>query len=350
MPGTGTSRAAPTSSAVRQSRILAGLDHPHVVPVFDAGRTADGLCYVVSKLIEGNDLARRFAAWRPPFAESAFIVAAVAEALHHAHLKGLVHRDVKPGNILLDTAGRPFLADFGLALKEEDFGRGAAFAGTPLYLSPEQARREGHRVDGRSDIFSLGVVLYELIAGRRPFRGQTQSGLLGQIASVEAKPPRQVDDAVPAELERICLKALAKRASERYTTAGDMAGDLRHFLAGQAGVQQQAAVATTPPVPATGPATPTKIVPKGLRSFDAHDADFFLELLPGPRDREGLPESVRFWKTRIEEKDADKTFAVGLIYGPKAAAISFSSGSLIAASSGPARVARSVVWSSWCPS
>jgi hypothetical protein len=188
-------------------------------------------------------------------------------------------------------------------------------------MSPEQARGEGHRVDGRSDIFSLGIALYELLAGRRPFLGQTRSELLEQIASVEAKPPRQVDDAVPAELERICLKSLAKRASERYTTAGDLAGDLRHFLAGRAAVQQPAVAASTPGVPATGSATPsdarpTKIVPKGLRSFDAHDADFFLELLPGPRDREGLPESVRFWKTRIEEKDPDKTFAVGLIYGP----------------------------------
>src|SRR5262249_5739861 len=157
----------------------------------------------------------------------------------------------------------------------------------------------------------------ELLAGRRPFRGQTQAELLKQVASVEARPPRQTDQAIPAELERICLKALAKRASERYTTAGDMAGDLRHFLAGLAAVQQPAAVprplVAAPAVQATGPATPTdgrppKIVPKGLRSFDAHDAEFFLDLLPGPRDRDGLPESIRFWKTRIEERDADKSF------------------------------------------
>jgi serine/threonine protein kinase len=301
-----------------EARILAGLDHAHIVPVYDVGRTEDGLCFVVSKFIEGSDLKAKVKEARPSVTESADLVATVAEALHYAHRRGLVHRDIKPGNILLDTGGKPYVADFGLALKEEDFGKGASFAGTPAYMSPEQARSEGHRVDGRSDIFSLGVVFYELLTGRRPFRGVTRDELLGQIASVEARPPRQVDDAIPKELERICLKALAKRASERYTTATDLADDLRHFLEHVAEQEKPAArigVADAAPSTPT-PTPPVKIVPKGLRSFDAQDADFFLELLPGPRDRDGLPDSIRFWKTRIEETDAESTFAVGLIYGP----------------------------------
>ena len=154
------------------------------------------------------------------------MIATVAEALHYAHRQGLVHRDIKPGNILLDKSGKPFVADFGLALKEADFGKGATFAGTPAYMSPEQARGEGHRVDGRSDIFSVGVVFYELLVGRRPFKADTQKELLEQITTVEARPPRQVDDRIPKELERISLKALSKRASERYTTAKDLADDL----------------------------------------------------------------------------------------------------------------------------
>src|SRR5262249_29043625 len=241
---------------------------------------------------------------------------------------GLVHREVKPGNILLDKSGKPFVADFGLALRERDVGQKPRYAGTPAYMSPEQTRGEGHRVDGRRDIFSLGGVFYEVLTGRRPFKADSPAGLLEQITSVDAKPPRQMDDAVPKELDRICLKALSKRASDRYSTARDLADDLRHFLAAIS-VEEQSTLtrrtknetdlATPIPTPTLPPASdsqPVKVVPKGLRSFDATDADFFLELLPGPHDREGLPDSIRFWKKHIEATDADSTFSVGLIYGP----------------------------------
>jgi predicted Ser/Thr protein kinase len=111
-----------------EARVLAGLDHPHIVPVHDVGRTDDGLCYVVSKFIAGSDLAKKIQEARPSVTQSAELVAAVAEALHYAHHQGLVHRDIKPGNILIGTSGKPYVADFGLALKEEDFGRGAGWS------------------------------------------------------------------------------------------------------------------------------------------------------------------------------------------------------------------------------
>jgi len=325
-------RPEDVDSFLKEARILGKLDHPNIVPVHDVGRTSDGLCYIVSKLVKGSDLAVTIGQARLSFRDSAELVGTIAEALHYAHTQGLVHRDIKPANILIDATGKPCVADFGLALKDEDFGRAARTAGTPAYMSPEQTKGEGHRVDGRSDIFSLGIVLYELLTGKRPFRGDSRVEVMEQITNAQPRPPRQFDDTIPKELERICLKALSKRASDRYNTAKDMAEDLRIFLQTTGGTVSPVAVvvpiATPPgstqeatPVPSTSKQSESdqkaiRVVPKGLRSFDQRDADLFVELLPGPRDRDGLPDSIRFWKDRIEETDPDKTFRVGLIYGP----------------------------------
>src|SRR5262249_4112973 len=145
------------------------------------GRSADGLCYLVSKFVPGENLAKRLQRFRPGPKEAAELIARVAEALHHAHQRGLVHRDIKPANILLDAVDAPILVDFGLALRLENFGQAPTFAGTAAYMSPEQANQRGHEVDRRADIYSLGVVFYELLTGRRPFQADTTDELLEQV-------------------------------------------------------------------------------------------------------------------------------------------------------------------------
>lgn len=210
-----------------EARTVAGLNHPNIVPVYDVVRREDGTIYIVSKFIDGCTLEHRINHDRPSFSEAAFIVANIANALHHAHQRRLVHRDVKPGNILWETAtGTPYITDFGLAIKGENLELRGRVSGTPPYMSPEQVRGENHRLDARSDIFSLGAILYELLADRRPFEGETPRDIFVEIVNTNPQSLRALNPAVPPELERICLKALAKPLTDRYQTAEEMATDL----------------------------------------------------------------------------------------------------------------------------
>ena len=319
---------------IKEARMVASLEHPNIVPVHEVGSAPEYPIFIVSKYIVGHDLAAELKRATPSFLQATQWIIELADALRAAHKQGIVHRDVKPPNTLIDREERVYLLDFGLALRDEDVGKRLLAGGTPAYMSPEQARGEGHRVDGRSDIFSLGIMFYEFLAGRRPFQGDSQQALFEQITELDPKPLRQWNELVPPELDRICFKMLAKRKSERYSSARDLVDDLKAFLLAnsksaswQSAANRQSDSDSTDtqrlgPTLTPHTATPTsgssrlKIMPKGLRSFDQRDADFFLELLPGPRDRDGLPESIGFWKSRIEERDADQTFAVGLLYGP----------------------------------
>jgi eukaryotic-like serine/threonine-protein kinase len=137
--------ATEAEAYLTEARMVAGLDHPHIVPIYDVGSTLDYPVFVVSKYVDGSDLAARLKQSPLSIQEAAELTATVAEALHYAHQHGLFHRDIKPANILVDRAGQPSIGDFGMALREQDVGKGPRFAGTPAYMSPEQARGEGHR-------------------------------------------------------------------------------------------------------------------------------------------------------------------------------------------------------------
>jgi serine/threonine protein kinase len=213
---------------LQEARRLARLRHPGIVAVHDVGEH-EGRIYLVSDYLDGPDLGHWLWDNRPGWPESARIVAAVADALAHVHSHLVVHRDVKPANIILTADRSPVLVDFGLALDEAQAGGGekGIISGTPAYMSPEQVVGAAHRVDGRTDVYSLGVVLYELLTGRVPFRAAHPLELLRQVRDDEPQPPRQLVPDIPPDLERACLKAMAKRQQDRYTTAGDFAADLR---------------------------------------------------------------------------------------------------------------------------
>jgi len=218
----------------REAQAAANLSHPNIVPVFDWGEE-NGTYFIVMELVEGTSLAgllREHRTMSPH--RSAELVAQVAAALAQAHRSGVVHRDVKPGNILLTEDGQVKVTDFGIAQAvstEDNLTAAGSVMGTATYFSPEQA--EGAAVDGRSDVYSLGVVLYELLAGRPPFVGDSPVSVAGMHVRDAVPSPRQFNPGIPDEIEAITMMALAKRPGQRYQTADEMRADLLRFTEGR---------------------------------------------------------------------------------------------------------------------
>ena len=204
-----------------EAEAVARLDHPHIVPIHEVG-AHEGQRYFTMKLVGGPCLSRTLAAYTANARTAAKVMVTIAEAIHHAHQRGVLHRDIKPSNILLDEQGQPHVTDFGLAKEVEDDGsltESGAVLGTPAYMAPEQAAGSKRLMTTLSDVYGLGAVLYALLTSKPPFGGNSVLETLDQVREQQPVPPSKVNRKVPRDLEIVCLKCLQKDPQRRYPSA-----------------------------------------------------------------------------------------------------------------------------------
>jgi serine/threonine protein kinase len=248
----------------QEGRVLAQLQNPHILPVFDFGE-AEGYTYLVMPLVSGGTLADRLAGQPLPLSQVRSIISQLGDALDYAHSRGVVHRDVKPSNVLMDERGNALLSDFGIAKLVEGtqhFTQTGGIVGTPAYMAPEQGL--GLKVDRRCDIYALGIILYQLVTGRVPFEAETPMAVLLKHINDPLPPPRALNPALPEAVERIILKALAKNPDDRFATAGDLTHALQAAVSGEAVIPIPIVpVAPAGPVSGSGPigGPPTPLLP-----------------------------------------------------------------------------------------
>jgi serine/threonine protein kinase len=216
----------------REAEAAASLDHPSIVPIYEVGER-DGSCYFSMKFVEGGQLDE--VVRRAPISvrQAVQLIAKVARTVHYAHEHGILHRDIKPGNILLDISGEPHLTDFGLARlldAQSSVTRTIDVLGTPSYMAPEQAAGETAKLSKATDVYGLGAVLYQLLTGQPPFAGGTTYETIRLLRDTEPRPPRLLNPKVDRDLSTICLKCLEKDPQRRYASALGLAEDLEHWL------------------------------------------------------------------------------------------------------------------------
>lgn len=333
------------SNLLDEARASAKLDHANVVRVFDADEWNDRI-YVVMELVRGVSLSQEIQARRVlPIERVLQVAKGIVSALEHLHSQGIVHRDLKPSNILLAHSGEVKVTDLGLALTEDSpHWYRHHVVGTRRYMSPEQVLGEVHRIDGRTDIWGFGVVLYEMLTFLSPFRETEKVDVFHSILKGDITPPRQRRPDIPDSLERLCLKCLTPRMASRFQSAVELRSaldtverdchvkstvpsdaDTRTTVTAQSiHPSTQDPLSTRSDSPAFTEAGSTSkntldewkgVIPRGLRPFDARDSQTYLRLMPGPYDLQGIPAILTTWKQWVEN-DSPSAEPVGVIYGP----------------------------------
>lgn len=348
-----TAKPRSLSSLLDEARASAKLDHSNVVRVYDADEW-DNRIYVVMELVRGVSLSHEIQTRNAlPIERVIQIGKGIVAALEHLHFHGIIHRDLKPSNILLAQTGEIKVTDLGLALMDDSpYWNRHHVAGTRRYMSPEQVLGEVHRIDGRTDIWGFGVVLYEMLTFHSPFRETEKVDVFHSILKGEIAPPRQRRPDIPESLERLCLKCLSPRMSSRFQSAVELRSALDRVereshgrSTAPSGNDSQATHSMQVDSPSTNLPIATRldttadhsaelrtftetesasrnpveqwkgIVPRGLRPFDARDSQTYIRLMPGPYDLDGIPAILTTWKDWVEN-DSETAEPVGVLYGP----------------------------------
>ncbi len=333
-------------SLVDEARAAASLDHPNIIRVFDVDQWQNRT-YVVMELVEGKSLADVIAKQEAiPLPRVLGIMQQIALALEQLHAKGIIHRDLKPANILITENEQVKVTDLGLALTDDStLWNAQHIAGTQRYMSPEQVLGEVHRIDGRTDIWAFGVVVFEMLTLQSPFRASDRTTVFSMILKGEIASPRQRRPEIPDSLERLCLKCLSKRMTDRFQSAKQLSEAIAKIEADIKTHDASAAVrpstetnneslvnqtathrsATTHESKATLSERKSSsvsdfsdlrgLVPRGLRAFSAEDSSYYHRLIPGPYDMEGRPAILNYWMKWIQSGQQNGSNSVGVIYG-----------------------------------
>lgn len=302
-----------------EAQSVASLNHPNIIAIHDLITLSDTELLIVMECLEGMALDKRIHQSRMSVVDIVKIALQIAGALEHAHQRMIVHSDLKPANLFLCDNGTIKLLDFGLAVANFPEDSRQRLGGTPGYMSPEQIRGESHRIDGRADIFAFGIVLYEMLTGSRPFVGQSTKDIAEATLRRTPAPPRQLRPGLDEELQRIVLKCLEKRIVDRYLSVSDLSDDLKQSLdmLGSQSVDELAVGAVHATArDSSGSVSSLKLRSKGFQPYTESDKETFLPLIPGPRDRDGVPESIGFWRRWVTSDDPMTDHPVGVLYGP----------------------------------